>query len=254
MNLRTWLSQIIAATPLGYFPVRVRSGPAKGAKWTLAPFSHNWRCGGENIIEPALSLLPNRNGRVCWDFGAHFGIHTVGMAMQVGSAGEVVSFEPDPIAFLRLKYHVKINRLNNVRLYQAAASKMSGRLRLITDRALGSSSSHFQYEDEPMSEQTPTEEVEAVSADELVCRGEIRSPDLIKVDVEGHGAKALEGSVRSILEKWPIIIFSNHSPWELEGVRKLLEPFYSVFSLQGTPISWEAWNAESRLLVPSRHF
>src|SRR5450759_75200 len=118
MTFRTLCSRIIAATPMAYFPVRVRTGPAKGAKWTLAPFSYNWRCGGENDLEAGLSRLSSVKGAVCWDFGAHFGIHTVGMAMQVGPAGQVASFEPDPVAFRRLKYHVQKNQLTNVCLFQ----------------------------------------------------------------------------------------------------------------------------------------
>ena len=156
MNFRTILSRVIAATPLAYFPVRVRTGPALGAKWTLAPFSSNWRCGGENDLAPGLAQLSNATGAVCWDFGAHFGIHAVGMAMRVGSAGQVASFEPDPVAFRRLSYHVQLNQLNNVRLFQAAVSKKRGSLKLIITHGLGSAMSHFQYEDEEISEQTAT--------------------------------------------------------------------------------------------------
>jgi FkbM family methyltransferase len=250
MNFRTLLSRAIAATPIAYFPVYVRTGPARGARWTLAPFSYNWRFGGENDLEPGLAQLPIVRGAVCWDFGAHFGIHTVGMAMQVGPAGQVVSFEPDHNAFLRLKYHVKTNGLSNVVLFQAAASNKTGPMNLIVTNGLGSSFSHLRYEDEPTSELTPMEEVAAVVADELVSRGLIRLPDLIKVDVQGHGARALEGSVKSIKTAWPIIIFSNHSPWELEGTRKLLGPFYSVYSLTGTPMPWETLSMETGLLLP----
>ena len=252
MNFRTIISRAIAATPLAYFPVRVRTGPAQGAKWTLAPFSYNWRCGGEHDLAPGLARLSNAKGAVCWDFGAHFGIHTVGMAMQVGPAGQVACFEPDPVAFRRLKYHVQKNRLTNVRLFQAAVSNITGPLKLITTLGLGSSMSHFQYEDEKISERTSMLEVATVVPDELVASGQIRPPDLIKVDVQGHGAKALQGAVKSIRTKRPIIIFSNHSHWELEGTRELLEPLgYRVCSLEGDPMPWEGLNVETGLLLPS---
>jgi FkbM family methyltransferase len=173
------------------------------------------------------------------------------MAMQVGSAGQVVSFEPDSTAFRRLKYHVQINSLSNVLLFQAAASNKTGSAHLIVNHGMGSSFSHLRYEDEPVSKRTPTKGVAAVAVDELVSRGLIRHPDLIKVDVQGHGAKALEGCIRSITSTWPIIIFSNHSVWELEGTRKLLEPFYSVCSLSGNSIPWENLNVETGILLPS---
>lgn len=251
MSLRTAISRILSSSPLAYFPVRVRSGPARGARWTLVPFSANWRLGGEGDLEAGLALLPELRGAVCWDFGAHFGIHTVGMAMQVGSAGQVVAFEPDPGAFARLARHVRMNRLGNVILFPAAVSSASGTSSLITDHGEGSSFSHFRYEDEPAPAPTATLAVATLAPDDLVAAGRIRLPDLIKVDVQGHGAQAIAGSLASIRERLPILIFSNHSPWELEGTRKLLEPLgYSVKSLAGEPMPWERLLAESGLLVP----
>src|SRR5262249_32086096 len=121
------VSRGIAATPVGYWQVRVRAGLAKGAKRTLLPFSSNLGMGGsEQDGVAAGSYLSHLEGRVFWDFGAHFGIHAVGMAMQVGSTGQVAAFEPDPTAFRRLRYHVELNALSNVRMFEAAVSRMSG--------------------------------------------------------------------------------------------------------------------------------
>jgi FkbM family methyltransferase len=251
MTIRTMLSRIAAMTPLGYIPVRVRTGPAKGAKWTFAPFSHNWRAGGEEDLAAGIAHLKDPKGAVCWDFGAHFGIHTVGMAMQVGPTGEVASFEPDPVAFRRLSYHVRINYLKNVRLFPAAVSAVAEQKKLIISHGLGTAFSHFQYEDEVGDERTKTMDVQTVVPDELVARGEIRAPNLIKIDVQGHGAKALAGSIRAIHQTHPIIIFSNHSSWELEGTRTLLEPLgYQVRSLAGENVDW-SWlrNHDTAVLV-----
>lgn len=249
MTLRTALSRIIASTPLAYLPVRVRSGPAKGAKWTLAPFSYNWRRGGEDDLAPGLALL-HKPGAVCWDFGAHYGIHTVGMAMHVGPGGQVCAFEPDPAAFHRLQYHVRKNGLKQVSLFEAAASNRTGRATLLMTHGLGSSMSHFRYEDESVPERTSKMEVTTVAPDDLVASGRIRVPDLIKVDVQGHGAQALEGSLESIRASRPIIIFSNHSGWELDGTRKLLEPLgYAAHDLKGDVFPWERLNVEIGLLL-----
>src|SRR4051812_26846547 len=127
MHFWTALSRLAAATPIGLFPVRVRAGLAKGARWTAAPFSANWRLGGaEGDVAAALAYLDQPCGAVFWDFGAHFGIHTVGIAMKTGPSGEVVAFEPDPVAFARLTRHVRMNRLTNVILVPAAASRVRG--------------------------------------------------------------------------------------------------------------------------------
>jgi FkbM family methyltransferase len=240
MKLRTLFSKILRRTPLSYFPVTVRKGPAKGTRWTLLPFSYNWRHGGEKDVQSGLRLAGDLQDRVCWDFGAHFGIHTVGMARLVGEHGEVASFEPDQVAFRRLEYHVRTNRLSNVRLFQAAVSDHAGSERLIVSENLGSSCSHFRYEDEPEPKSEQTAVVSTVVPDDLVSAGTIRLPDVIKVDVQGHGAKALGGSLKSIQRKRPIIIFSNHSPWELADTRRLLQPLgYRLRTPEGTAVDWE---------------
>jgi len=251
MRMRAAISRAISRTPLAYLPVKVRRGPAKGAWWTLIPFSHNWREGGEGDLAAGLALLSKRSGAVCWDFGAHFGIHTVGMAIHAGPSGQVVSFEPDPGAFKRLTRHVKMNSLTNVRLFMAAASDRSGSGTIIISHGSGSAYSHFQYEDEEITDGTPTLAVQKLVPDELVNRGEIRPPNLIKIDVQGHGACAIGGSIESIRRMKPVVVFSNHSRWELAGTRAQLEPLgYIPRNLAGERVSWDFLNQETALLTP----
>lgn len=250
-----FLSRALAATPLAYLPVRVRAGAARGARWTLLPFSNNWRRGGEGDLEPALAHLVKLRGAVGWDFGAHFGLHTVGMAMQFGPTGEVAAFEPNPIAFDRLQLHVKLNQLTNVKIFPVGVSDSDGKLPLITaDR--NSSVSHFAYENEPTSATTPIMEVPVITADELAAKNIIRLPDIIKVDVQGHGGKAIAGAIQSIRTAWPVIVFSNHSRFELSLARKLLEGDYSIVNFAGHAISWEILNTKSGMqtgiLLPRR--
>jgi len=252
MEFRTFFSKVLRKTPLSYLPVTVRKGPAKGAHWTLLPFSYNWRQGGERDVQQGLEMAGELDGRVCWDFGAHFGIHTVGMAMLVGDRGQVASFEPDQVAFKRLRYHVTLNRFSNVRLFEAAVSDHTGTERLIVSENLGSSCSHFRYEDEPQPKDEQTACVVTVVADDLVAAGMIRPPDVIKVDVQGHGGKALAGSLKSIQQKRPVIIFSNHSLWELADTRRLLQPLgYRLRTPEGAAVDWDWLSAYgTAILLP----
>jgi len=251
LSAASLLSRLLARTPIAYWPVRVRRGPARGARWTLLPFSANWRTGGEGDLAAGLACLGRVEGAVCWDFGAHFGIHTVGLAMQVGPEGQVVAFEPDPVAFARLERHVRMNELSQVRLRNEAASEKTGTGALIARHGLGSSFSHFQYEDEAPPAAGAAISVATVVPDDLVAAGEIRPPDLIKVDVQGHGAKALRGSIRSIRARMPIIVFSSHSRWELEETRDLLEPLgYGISTLKGAPAGWDHLAQESAIIRP----
>lgn len=236
---KTILSRVLSQTPLQYWPVRVRQGIACGARWTLLPHSANWRLGGERDIELALRLHGGLCGAVCWDLGAHFGIHTVGLAMQVGSKGQVSGFEPDPDAFARLKRHVRMNSLNQVKLFNAAVSEVDGAGQMIVSGGLGSTFTHMRYEDESVHLNTPVISIHTVKLDSLVNTGEISAPDFIKVDVQGHGAKALRGAMKTLRSKRPTILFSSHGPHESEGVHILArELAYRCFDVEGREISW----------------
>lgn len=256
MDIRTTLSRAVSATPLSHFPVRVRKGLAKGCRWTAFPFSGYWLHGGnEDDVSAAIAKLPRIGGAVFWDFGAHFGIHTVGMAAQVGATGQVIAFEPDPAAFDKLRRHVAMNRLSNVKLYNSAVSASSGvgTLYLPHGHNAGSSNSHFQYDGQNVTD-IPHLTVETVSPDDLVKRNEIRLPSIIKIDVQGHGAHAVAGAIKSITEANPIIAFSNHSVEEIAGARRLLEPLgYTPETLSGSALPWDRiQRVDECLLIPTK--
>lgn len=239
MSIKSLLREWICGTPLQYIPVTVKKGLARGAKWTLFPFSAYWRGNTEMDIEAAIRCYGSIRGMTCWDLGAHFGIYTVGMAMAVGSEGQVVGFEPNPVSFDRCKRHVQMNSLNWAKLYNAAASDSDDLGKLFVGRGSAATTSHFAYEDETCNEKAAQIQVKKVIIDHLVERGEIRPPDFVKVDVEGHGAHAIKGASRTIARHRPIIVMSFHSEQELAGTRAILEPLgYCSFSCDGKEIGW----------------
>lgn len=222
MTLKSMISKILSDSPLQNFPVKVKKGLAKGMRWTLLPFSSNWREGGEEDLQVALRICGNLLGKTCWDLGAHFGIHTLGLAKAVGSSGQVCSFEPDPVAYSKLTKHVRINQLGWVKPFNAAVSDSSGKTEMLVTGGLGSTFTHLRYDDEPISENESKIRITTVTLDEMVQSGEIRAPDLIKVDVQGHGAKALRGADKSIEKQRPVIVFSCHCQPEAEFLGELV--------------------------------
>ncbi len=240
-NLKALATNLIARTPIQYFPVTVQKGLAKGANWTLFPYSAYWRGDTELDVEAAIRLHGSIRGATCWDLGTHFGIYTVGMAMAVGSEGQVASFEPDPISFERSQRHVKMNSLTWVKLFNAAVSESEGSSSLILTQGAGASTSHFAYENELPDTTIPKVTVQTVVLDKLVEGGEIRPAQFIKVDVEGHGAKALLGARQTIAAHRPTVVMSFHSQCELDGTREILEPLgYRSFSVEGKELEWSA--------------
>ena len=121
----------------------------------------------------------------------------------------MVAFEPDPGAAKRLRYHVKANRLSNVKVIEAAVSRTIGAAELFLPAGKGSAVSHFRFHDADKMTGVHSIEVAMVAPDILVAEGEIRLPDLIKIDVQGHGADAVAGAINSIRNKLPIIAFAT---------------------------------------------
>jgi FkbM family methyltransferase len=238
-QLITLASKFIRQTPIQYLPVTVQKGLAKGARWTLFPYSMYWRGNTELDVEAAIRLYGSIRGATCWDLGTHYGIYTVGMAMAVGSEGQIVGFEPDPISFKRCQRHIQMNSLSWVKLFNAAVSEFEGSSSLILSQGAGTPTSHLAYEDEnPDNDIKVT--VNTIVLDKLVQSGEVQPAQFIKVDVEGHGAKALSGASKTIATHRPTIVMSFHSQWELDGTRSILEPLgYQSFGIDGKEIEWQ---------------
>jgi hypothetical protein len=66
--------------------------------------------------------------------------------------------------------------------------------------------------------------VATVRLDSLVESGELRAPQFVKLDVEGHGHRALRGMHKTLAQSRPIILAGLHSPEEVAGILALLEP------------------------------
>jgi hypothetical protein len=51
-----------------------------------------------------------RPGMTAIDIGGHHGYYTLLMAQKVGTEGRVITFEPSPREFKRLRRHIRLNR------------------------------------------------------------------------------------------------------------------------------------------------
>ena len=219
-----FLDGFLGLTGLQYWPVRIRSGVAAGARWTLYPWSAYWRGTHEPSLQQALIDLGDIRSWSCWDLGAHYGIYSVGLARRVGPEGEVAAFEPNPVSYARLVRHQRMNGLSNLKPFQAAVSDQAGSADLLTYGDLRSTTTHLAYENEILGATTQPLGVQTLVLDQLVADGRLRPPQFIKVDVEGHAHKALAGALRTLSTHHPILIIAFHSPQEVSGVMALLEP------------------------------
>lgn len=229
--LKATASLLLGRTPLGLWPVHVRRGVAAGARWTLFPWTSYWRGTHEPELQSTLVSLGNGSirGWSCWDLGAHFGLYSIGLARRVGPDGQVAAFEPNPLSFARLERHHRMNGLPWLKLYRAAVSERSGTAELYTYGNVRATTTHLPYDGETHTGDVGAIRVPKIRLDDLVRAGELRIPQFVKIDVEGHGHHALAGMRETLTLARPILIVGFHSPSELDGVMALLAPLsYSV--------------------------
>ena len=216
----------LVSSTVGLVPVRIRAGLGLGARWTLYPWSSYWRGSHEPSVQAAIGALGGGDirGWSCWDLGAHFGYYSVAMAMRVGPGGQVAAFEPNPASFARLERHRRMNHLDWLRAYQAAVSDKSGASELLTYGDLGSTNTHLRYDDEAENKKSAPIGIRTLRLDDLVESGELRPPMFAKIDVEGHGHRALEGMKATVARHLPVLIIAFHSKAEVDGVLSILKP------------------------------
>jgi FkbM family methyltransferase len=193
-----------------------------------------WQLWAFGSYEPHLAELFGhliRPGDRCVDVGANVGVHAVRLARLTGQDGEVIAIEPDPDVVRRTQRNITLNGLANVRVISAAASDLSGEMRLYrpgpgdTNRARASLH-HHPY----LTGVTTT--VPVVTVDD-VCAGAPVS--LIKIDVEGHEAAVLRGAAGTIARHTPSLVF-EYAP-ELGDVVQspfgwLAERGYAMFRIR----------------------
>jgi FkbM family methyltransferase len=126
-------------------------------------------------------------GDTVWDIGANVGLYTEKFAQQVGNDGKVVAFEPAPACFRTLKN--KFTRSTLVQLEHVAVGSEQGEAFLMVD-ADPLAATHKLATEKSASQQG--QRVRIVSGD-WYWNQSGRSPNVIKIDVEGFEEQVLLG-------------------------------------------------------------
>jgi FkbM family methyltransferase len=250
-SLQHLTARLLRITLLELWPVRVRGGVAAGARWTLFPWSAYWRGTHEPRVQAAMMALGGGTitGWSCWDLGAHFGLYSIGLARRVGPTGQVAAFEPNPASFARLRRHARMNRLPWLKLYESAVSDRTGSAEIYTYGDPGSTATHLPYDGEPRQAICTPFAIQTVRLDDLVAQGELRPPNFVKIDVEGHAHHALAGMRETLRQHRPVLIVALHSSAEVEGVLGALTPLGYGFTCID-PEGRAPWLGQDLLLTP----
>lgn len=152
---------------------------------------------------------------VVLDLGANIGYFTILAAGLVGPHGKVYCFEPEPTNFKYLTKNIALNDLSNVDAHQKAVSDSNGEVELFictydsghhTINRFDGIEAYARgraYERQAIS-------IEAVCIDDFL-KGRADKVNVIKMDVEGAEALALEGMRRTLLDN-DVKVFLEYFP------------------------------------------
>jgi len=168
--------------------------------------SHTLFSGGS--FEPNEFALLDRvlqPGMVFVDGGANEGTYAIFAAARVGPAGRVVAVEPSRREVTRLRGNVALNRLRNIAIVEAALAEAAGWVQLLIaepQHAGQNTLGEFAYSIRSVG----TEEVAAITLDELVEQHALTRLDVLKLDLEGAELRALKGARRTLAVSKPLIL------------------------------------------------
>lgn len=151
-----------------------------------------------------------RPGMTIFDIGANIGYYVLMEKKLLGETGNIIAIEPSPSNIKLLEKNLSLNNVKGVQVYNMAISDieetkvfyLAKQSNLNTFHATGSGLAHLSGE--VISVKTAT--VPGLAAEVGL------TPDLIRMDVEGHEVEVIRGMLPAIErgEMRPSIIFETH--------------------------------------------
>jgi FkbM family methyltransferase len=176
----------------------------------------------EPHLQHALKQLVKPKDKVLV-LGAHIGTHALLLSKIVGNEGKVSIFEANPYTLKFLKANILLNNAHNTTLYPKAAYSKNTSLKFVAVSKGNTGISHIDGITDlsrPEDNQDNMVTVEAVSIDSL---SEIKSINVLQMDIEGAEAEAVYGA-RKLIDNSPnLIVFQEWSPFWIKDVDSYLE-------------------------------
>jgi FkbM family methyltransferase len=149
-----------------------------------------------------------RPGAVVYDAGANVGLFSVRFARWIGTDGWLYAVEPNPLCVYFLRANLEHARLRNFTILPVALSNRSGECRF----SVNYGSSLIGVGDDSNVAGKPGHQigVEGESLDTLIETFHLRTPDFIKLDVEGAEASAVAGMIKTLEKSRPHFMIELH--------------------------------------------
>jgi FkbM family methyltransferase len=149
------------------------------------------------------------------DIGANLGFYSIILGKLFEKNGlnyTVISIEPSPREFDRLKKNIEVNNLKNVILKDIAISDFNGKSKFfITKNKTGLSSL-----EKPEEDQSLQILVKTMKLDDFLKEIKIEKVDIMKIDVEGAELKVLKGGAETLKKYKPLLMIevSDKRTWK----------------------------------------
>jgi FkbM family methyltransferase len=144
-------------------------------------------------------------GQVFYDIGANMGFFSLLAARLIGSSGSVCSFEPLKENADHIRANAALNNFAQIQVYEVAIGSSTGTAELlVTDWDGGSALANSPVKP---SKPSSTRTVPVRTLDELIRQAHLRSPDFIKIDVEGVELDVLKGMTGTLKSAKPTLLF-----------------------------------------------
>ena len=183
-----------------------------------------------------------KKGGCVMDIGANRGTYTYSLLKAVGKQGVVYSFEPNPVIAMQLRKNLKQPNviIENLAVSNATEDKIFYR----HTKGCGPTSSLEFFDVLDRAGELEEVTVKCVTLDSF-CRSHNLSPDLIKIDVEGHEFNVIKGAESTIRSHRPYIVFEFIEQfWEEKNIKKifeLLSPAYHLIRIEDEANAVEAY-------------
>lgn len=163
-----------------------------------------------------IKALKNRikNGDTIWDIGSSIGLYSNVLAKFTGNSGKVVCFEPEKRSRERLLENIQLNKATNIDVQPVALGKENASATLAINEAASAGNHQIKANVEPSNNLVQT--IEIICADDLLGKEKLKSPNVLKIDVEGHEENVLLGAKKILASP------SCHSV--------MIEVHFSIFS------------------------
>jgi FkbM family methyltransferase len=228
--------------------LEIQYGLGRGLRFNAGGSAAGYLLGTwQPSIQAALGILI-REGATFYDVGANVGFFSVIGARLAGPAGKVVCFEPVPDNFRQIRHNAMLNGFSNIEVVETALGSVNGERPFWTsaEPTWGKLASTAKVPDKLTGEI----KVAVKRLDGILASTDLRSPQVIKIDVEGAEVDVLSGALETLRACRPRLLIELHGT-NAEVANFLSELDYKALTLgECAPIAGAHWNADV-VAIPS---